>query len=67
VEQSLSDAVFTTTFGFDAVLAVSPRTALVWTGRFHLLNDDDRDSSGVVRRGVSSSVARFAGGGQFRF
>jgi hypothetical protein len=67
VEQSLSDAVFTTTFGFDAVLAVSPRTALVWTGRFHLLNDDDRDPCGVVRRGVSSSVARFAGGGQFRF
>jgi hypothetical protein len=67
VEQTLSDAVVTTTFGFDAVLAVSPRTALVWTGRFHLLNDDDRDPSGVVRRGVSSSVARFAGGGQFRF
>ena len=67
VEQTLSDAVVTTTFGFDAVLAVSPRTALVWTGRFHLLNDDDRDPSGVVRRGVSSRVFRFAGGGQVRF
>jgi hypothetical protein len=67
VEQTLSDAVFTTTFGFDVVLAVSPRTALVWTGRIHLLNDDDRDSSGVVRRGVSSRVFRFGGGGQFRF
>jgi len=67
VEQTLSDAVFTTTFGFDAVLAVSPRTALVWTGRFHLLNDDDRDPSGVVRRGVSSRVFRFGGGGQFSF
>ena len=41
VEQTLSDAVFTTTFGFDVVLTVSPRTALVWTGRFHLLNDDE--------------------------
>ena len=67
VEQTLSDAVFTTTFGFDGVLAVSPRTALVWIARFHLLNDDDRDPSGVVRRGVSSRVFRFGGGGRFRF
>jgi hypothetical protein len=67
VEQTLSDAVFTTTFGFDGVLAVSPRTALVWTGRFHLLNDDDREPSGVVLRGVSSRVFRFGGGGQFKF
>jgi hypothetical protein len=67
VEQTLSDAVFTTTFGFDGVLAFSPRTALVWTGRFHLFSDDDRDPSGVVRRGVSSRVFRFGGGGRFRF
>jgi hypothetical protein len=67
VEQTLSDAVFTTTLGFDGVLAVSPRTALVWAGRFHLLNDDDRDPSGVVRRGVSSRVFRFGGGGRLSF
>jgi hypothetical protein len=67
VEQTLSDAVFTTTFGFDGVLAFSPRTALVWTGRFYLLDDDDREPSGVVRRGVSSRVFRFGGGGRFRF
>jgi hypothetical protein len=67
VEQTLSDAVFTTTFGFDGVLAFSSRTALVWTGRFCLVNDDDREPSGVVRRGVSSRVFRFGGGGRFRF
>jgi hypothetical protein len=67
VKQTLSDAVFTTTFGFDAVLALSSRTALVWTGRVHLLNDDDRDPSGVVRRGVSFSVFRLGGGARFRF
>jgi len=67
VEQTLSDAVFTTTIGFDGVVALSPRTALVWTGRFYLLNDDDREPSGVVRRGVSSRVFRFGGGGRFRF
>jgi hypothetical protein len=67
VKQTLSDAVFTATFGFDAVLAVSPRTALAWTGRVHLLNDDDRDQSGVVRRGVSSRVFRLGGGARFRF
>lgn len=67
VEQTLSDAVLTTTFGFDGVLAFSPRTGLVWTGRLYLLNDDDREPSGVVRRGVSSRVFRFCGGGRFRF
>jgi hypothetical protein len=66
-EQTLSNAVFATTLGFDGIIAVSPRSALVWTGRFHLLNDDDRESSGVVRRGVSSRVFRFGGGGRFRF
>jgi hypothetical protein len=67
VKQTLSDAVFTATFGFDAVLAVSSRTALVWTGRVHLLADDDREPYGVVRRGVSFSVFRLGGGARFRF
>ena len=67
VKQTLSDAVFTATFGFDAVLAVSPRIALVWTGRVHLLADDDREPDGVVRRGVSFSVFRLGGGARFRF
>ena len=66
-EQTLSNAVFATTLGFDGIIAVNPHSALVWTGRFHLLNDDDRDPSGVVRRGVSSRVFRFGGGGRFRF
>ena len=37
------------------------------TNRFHLLKDDDRDESGVVRRGVASTIFRFGGGARFRF
>ena len=66
-EQTLSNAVFTTTLGVDGEIAVSRRSALVWTGRFHMLNDADRDPSGVVRRGVSSTVFRFGGGGRLTF
>ena len=67
VEQVLSNAVFTTTFGFDGAISVSPRAALVWTGRFHVLHDDDREPSGVVRRGVASAIFRFGGGARYRF
>jgi len=67
VEQTLSNAVFTTTLGFDGAIAVSPRAALVWTGRFQVLNDDDRGPSGEVRRGVASTIFRFGGGARIRF
>jgi hypothetical protein len=67
VEQTLSNAVFATTVGFDGAIAVGAHAALVWTGRFHVLKDDDRDESGVVRRGVASTIFRFGGGARFRF
>jgi hypothetical protein len=67
VAQTLSDAVFATTVGFDATVVISPRTAFTWTARYHLLKDDDRDESGVVRRDVSSNVFRFGGGARISF
>ena len=67
VEQTLSNVVLATTIGFDGALVVSPRTALLWTGRFHVLIDDDRQASGVVRRGVGSTIFRFGGGARLRF
>lgn len=67
VEQTLSNVVFATTVGFDGAISVGPHAALVWTGRFHMLKDDDCDESGVVRRGVASTIFRFGGGARFRF
>src|SRR5882762_5238291 len=67
VNQTLSNAVLAATLGVDGVIDISPRTALVFTGRLHLLRDDDRDPSGVVRRGVGSAIFRLGGGGLIRF
>jgi hypothetical protein len=67
VDETLSNLVFATTVGFDGVVNFSPRTALVWTGRLHWLKDDDRDPSGLVYRGVASTIVRFGGGVQVRF
>jgi hypothetical protein len=41
--------------------------ALVGVGRLYQLKDDDRDWSGVVHRGVSSTILRYGGGLQLRF
>ena len=67
VDETLSNAVFATTLGLDAMLNVSPRMLMVFTARLHLLKDDDRDGSGVVQRGVGSSIFRFGGGALIRF
>ena len=67
VEQQLSNVVVAGTIGFDAVFVFSPRTALVSMGRYQLLNDDDRDAVGLVRRGVASTVFRFCMGTRFAF
>jgi len=67
VNETLSNAVLATTVGVDTMLNVSPRTAMLFTLRLHLLNDDDRDPSGFVRRGVESSILRFGGGALIRF
>src|SRR2546427_3042676 len=60
VEQQLSYVVVAGKIGFDAVFVFSPRTALVSMGRYQLLNDDDRDAVGLVRRGVASTMFRFS-------
>jgi hypothetical protein len=67
VEETLSNAVFAATVGFDTMLNVSPHMSMIFSARLHLLNDDDRDSSGVVERGVGSSIFRFGGGALIRF
>ena len=41
--------------------------ALVGVGRLYQLKDNDRDASGVVHRGVSSTLVRYGGGLQLRF
>ena len=58
--------MFTTTICFEGAIAVSPHAALLWTGRFHRLSDDDREPSGVIRRGVASTFFWFGGGAQLR-
>jgi hypothetical protein len=67
VDETLSNAVLAATFGVDGAIAISPRAAMLFTARLHLLKDDDRDPSGVVRRGVDSVVFRFGGGALIRF
>jgi hypothetical protein len=63
----LSNVVVAGTLGFDATFVFSPRTAMVVTGRYQLLNDDDRDAAGFVRRGVASTLFRFGFGMRFAF
>jgi len=53
--------------GFDASITFGPRAALVWTGRMHVLKDDDRDERGDVRRGVASNMFRLGGGARLAF
>jgi len=67
VTETLSDVVLAATVGFDASITFGPRAALVWTGRMHFLNDDDRDEHGEVRRGVASNIFRFGGGARLAF
>ena len=47
--------------------ALTPHVAFLIVGRAHFLADEDRDTSGVVRRGVSSVVLRAGVGVLVRF
>jgi hypothetical protein len=42
------------------------RPAIVAVGRRHQFKGDDRDSGGVVHRGVSSTILKYGGGLQLR-
>jgi hypothetical protein len=61
---SLTSLVPAVTGGFEVAARVSERVAILVGGRVHYLVDNDRDSSGVVRRGVSPVVARLSAGVQ---
>jgi hypothetical protein len=55
------------TGGGDVAVHVAEKVAILATGRVHWLSDDDRQESGVVRRGVSSMVFRIGAGVQIGF
>jgi hypothetical protein len=64
---TVSDAVFAYTLGGDLDVGVTPRIRILGVVRWHRLLDDDRLSSGVVKRGVSSKILRYGVGAKFRF
>ena len=55
------------TGGVDVAVHVAERVAILGTGRVHYLVDDDRQEDGVVRRGISSLIARIGAGVQIGF
>jgi hypothetical protein len=63
----LSDYVLAFTGGLDVTVDLAAHVALVGVGRLYQLKDNDRDGSGVVHRGVSSTIIRYGGGLQLRF
>jgi hypothetical protein len=65
--QILSNVVFAGTVGLDGAIFISERTGFAFNWRLHALADDDRDSTGRVRRGVSPILGRFAGGVRLMF
>jgi hypothetical protein len=64
---SLSDYVLAFTVGIDVAVGLTNHAALVGVGRLYQLKGNDRDASGVVHRGVSSTIVRYGGGLQLRF
>ena len=65
--ESLSDDVLAFTAGVDVAVGLTNHVALVGVGRLYQLKDNDLDASGVVHRGVSSTIVRYGGGLQLRF
>ena|SRR5256885_6262626 len=64
---TVSNLVFAYTVGADVSIRLTSRVSVLAVGRRHQLRDDDRLQSGVVRRGVSSTVYRAGIGAQWRF
>jgi hypothetical protein len=67
VSETLEDNVVAFTGAVDAALRVNGHLSLITLFRIYKLDDDDRLPDGVVKRGVSSLVARYGLGGQLRF
>jgi len=64
---TLTNFVFAYSIGADVRFALTDRLAILAIGRRHRLKDDDRLASGVVARGVSSTIYRAGVGAQWRF
>jgi len=64
---TLSDFVFAYTFGGDVQVHLTDRVSALAIARWHRLRDDDLQSDGVVKRGVSSNIVRYGVGATFRF
>jgi len=67
VSENLEDNIVAFTGAVDAVVRVNSHLGVVSLLRLYKLADDDRLPDGVVKRGVSSVVARYGVGGQLRF
>jgi opacity protein-like surface antigen len=65
--ETLSDGVWALTTGVDIAVGITDHVAFLAAGRLYRLKDGDRDPSGVVHRGVASTIIRYGGGLQFRF
>lgn len=61
IDDRLSNVVPAGTVGFEGTFYVSPRTALVLTARWHLLNDNSRSAN------EGATMFTFGGGGRVSF
>jgi hypothetical protein len=66
VDYVVADLAITATVGADVSVRVTEHVGVLAVGRIHRILDDDRDF-GAVKRGVSSTIARYGGGMQVRF
>jgi hypothetical protein len=64
---TLSDFVFAYTFGGDVDVRITDRVSALAIARWHRLRDDDLQSDGVVKRGISSNITRYGAGATWRF
>lgn len=65
--EDFSKVVFAGVLGIDATAWVSPQAALLFTIRYNMLADDDRDTAGLVQTGAGSTIFRFGIGVRFGF
>jgi hypothetical protein len=65
--ETVSNFVLEYTLGADVSMRITPRISALAIARRHQLRDDDRESNGAARRGVSSTVYRAGVGVQWRF
>lgn len=65
--ETVSDLVFSYSIGGDVEVRVARRVGVLAVARWYQLRDNDRQSDGVVKRGVSSTIVRYGFGAAVRF